>query len=87
MQSLLTVVTTGLAFIVSTKAYAADGEPPASPEVAAAIQPYLDQHKLAGVPTTTSVENDCARVPCRGGTPTPVSGAPGASAATGQVMG
>lgn len=30
-----------------TPAGAADG-PPASPEVAAALQPYLDQHKLAG---------------------------------------
>lgn len=27
---------------------AADGEPPASPEVAAALQPYFDQYKLAG---------------------------------------
>ncbi len=28
---------------------AADGNPPASPEVTAAMQPYLDSHKLAGV--------------------------------------
>ncbi|WP_165066741.1 serine hydrolase domain-containing protein [Paludisphaera rhizosphaerae] len=29
-------------------AAAADGEPPASPEIAAALQPYFDQYKLAG---------------------------------------
>ena len=50
MRSLLTVITSGMALIVSTTtAQAADGEPPASPEVTAAMQPYLDQYKLAGV--------------------------------------
>ncbi len=29
--------------------FAADSEPPASPEVAAAMQPYLDSHKIAGI--------------------------------------
>src|SRR5215216_903411 len=29
-------------------ALAADAQPPASPEVTAALQPYLDSHKLAG---------------------------------------
>jgi hypothetical protein len=36
-------------FAVTATARAADGEPPASPEVTAALQPYLDQYKLAGV--------------------------------------
>src|SRR5438132_5856512 len=38
-------------------------------------------------PAATSVENDCTRVPCVGGTPTPVSGAPGALPAMGHVSG
>lgn len=43
----------GLAVLVTlfstTAAYAADPEPAASPQVTAAMQPYLDSHKLAGV--------------------------------------
>src|SRR5207302_7343079 len=38
-------------------------------------------------PNATSVENDCTRGPCAGGVPTPVTGAPGASPAMGQVSG
>ena len=30
-------------------AFAADPEPPASPDVAAAMQPYFDSYKLAGI--------------------------------------
>jgi CubicO group peptidase (beta-lactamase class C family) len=33
----------------ASNAFATDGDPPASPEVTAAMQPYLDQYKLAGV--------------------------------------
>jgi len=32
-----------------TASFAADAKPPASPEVAAAMQPYLDSYKLAGM--------------------------------------
>ena len=32
-------------------------EPPASPEVAAAMQPYLDQYKLAGVVAVIADQN------------------------------
>jgi CubicO group peptidase (beta-lactamase class C family) len=50
MRNRLTAVILGLALIVLTASTdAADGEPPASPEVTAALQPYLDQYKLAGV--------------------------------------
>jgi CubicO group peptidase (beta-lactamase class C family) len=35
--------------VSSVHVYSAEGEPPASPEVTAAVQPYLDQHKMAGV--------------------------------------
>src|SRR5690348_2277376 len=49
--------------------------------------PQTPQHKVAGVPTATSVEKDCTRAPCTGGVPTPVSGAPGALPAIGQVSG
>jgi CubicO group peptidase (beta-lactamase class C family) len=34
--------------VLTTSTLAAGGEPPASPEVTAALQPYLDSHKLAG---------------------------------------
>src|SRR5690349_3961113 len=37
-----------VALAINTTA-AAESEPPASPEVTAAMQPYLDSHKLAGV--------------------------------------
>jgi len=32
-----------------TASFAADPEPPASPDVAAAMQPYLDSYKLTGM--------------------------------------
>src|SRR5437762_6295998 len=52
--------------------------------------PQTPQHKDFGVPTTTSVENDCTRVPWIGGVPSVESGVvpsgtPGASPAIGQV--
>src|ERR1700733_12909812 len=50
MRNRLATVAMGMALIVSTAAaYAADSEPPASPEVTAAMQPYLDQYKIAGI--------------------------------------
>jgi len=36
------------ALLASIGSVSAEGEPPASPEVAAAMQPYLDSYKLAG---------------------------------------
>src|SRR5579862_5535614 len=43
-------VALALALIVFTQsAFAADDQPPASPEVTAAMQPYLDSYKLAGI--------------------------------------
>jgi CubicO group peptidase (beta-lactamase class C family) len=50
MRNRLATVAMGMALIVSTAAaYATDSEPPASPEVTAAMQPYLDQYKIAGI--------------------------------------
>src|SRR5438105_2362908 len=50
MGSRLTTVAPGLVlFALTAPATAADGDPPASPKVTAAMQPYLDQYKLAGV--------------------------------------
>src|SRR3954451_16422075 len=50
MRNRLTTVGLGMTLIVLTAStYAADSEPSASPEVTAAMQPYLDQYKLAGV--------------------------------------
>jgi CubicO group peptidase (beta-lactamase class C family) len=50
MRHVLLIVAAGLPFIVSSAAApAADGSPPASSEVTAAMQPYFDQFKLAGV--------------------------------------
>jgi len=50
MRSKLTHVAAGLLLVVLTASrFAAGGEPPASAEVTAAMQPYLDQYKLAGV--------------------------------------
>jgi CubicO group peptidase (beta-lactamase class C family) len=50
MRNRLTTVELGMALIILTAStYAADSEPPASSEVTAAIQPYLDQYKFAGV--------------------------------------
>jgi CubicO group peptidase (beta-lactamase class C family) len=37
-----------LTLALSATTFAAESEPPASPEVTAAMQPYLDQYKLAG---------------------------------------
>jgi CubicO group peptidase (beta-lactamase class C family) len=42
------IITLATVFFVAT-GFAADPEPPASPEVAAAMQPYLDSYKLAGI--------------------------------------
>ena len=45
-----TIVVLGLVSIVLiTSTIAAETEPPTSPEVTAAMQPYLDHYKLAGV--------------------------------------
>src|SRR5437899_5159563 len=50
MTSKLVIVAIGLVLIVlALSAFAAEGQPPASPEVTAAMQPYLDSYKLAGV--------------------------------------
>src|SRR6266446_7137882 len=50
MRSKPTIVALGLVLIVLTETtFAAESDPPASPEVTAAMQPYLDQYKLAGV--------------------------------------
>ncbi|MDB5343341.1 MAG: estB 1 [Schlesneria sp.] len=46
----MTSITLCLTLIALTAtAFAADPEPPVSPEVTAAMQPYMDQYKLAGV--------------------------------------
>jgi CubicO group peptidase (beta-lactamase class C family) len=42
------IVTFVLLLALSASIFAAQSEPPASPEVTAAMQPYLDQYKLAG---------------------------------------
>ena len=50
MRSKFRIVVVGLVLIVLTAStFAAESDPPASPEVTAAMQPYLDQYKLAGV--------------------------------------
>ncbi len=50
MTSKLVNVAIGLVLIIlAPSAFAAEGQPPASPEVTAAMQPYLDSYKLAGV--------------------------------------
>jgi CubicO group peptidase (beta-lactamase class C family) len=50
MKSVLAIAALGTVLIVLTaRASAAGIGPPASPEVTTAMQPYLDQHKLAGV--------------------------------------
>ncbi len=50
MTNTRTAIAPGMAMIVLTaSSFAAAGDPPASPEVTAAMQPYLDQYKLAGV--------------------------------------
>jgi CubicO group peptidase (beta-lactamase class C family) len=46
----LTIVAPGLVlFVLTAPASAAESDPPASPEVTAALRPYLDQYKFAGV--------------------------------------
>ena len=50
MRNRLTAAALGMALIVLTvSTRAADSDPPASAEVTAAMQPYLDQYKLAGI--------------------------------------
>lgn len=50
MKARLTVLASLLTLVVlPSLTIAADADPPASPEVTAAVQPYLDQHKMAGV--------------------------------------
>ena len=50
MMSKLACVAIGLVlFVLAPSTFAAEGRPPASPEVTAAMQPYLDSYKLAGV--------------------------------------
>ena len=50
MRSKLASVAAGLVLVVLTAStFAAGNDPPASSEVTAAMQPYLDQYKLAGV--------------------------------------
>jgi len=38
-----------LLFVLPSSTFAADDQPPASPEVTAAMQPYMDSYKLAGI--------------------------------------
>src|SRR6516164_9783797 len=50
MRSELTIVALGLVlFVLPAPTFAGGNDPPASSEVTAAMQPYLDQYKLAGV--------------------------------------
>jgi CubicO group peptidase (beta-lactamase class C family) len=50
MRCKFRIVAIGLALIALTaSSFAAENAPPASPEVTAAMHPYLDQYKLAGV--------------------------------------
>lgn len=49
MRRSLSFVALALALVLLTASTVAADEPPASPEVAAALQPYFDQHKIAGV--------------------------------------
>src|SRR5580704_16662205 len=50
MRNKLTNIAVGLVlFVLPTSTFAADDDPPASPEVTAAMQPYLDHYKLGGV--------------------------------------
>ena len=50
MRGRLTVAALGMLLVVTiASTFAADNDPPSSPEVAAAMQPYLDHYKLAGI--------------------------------------
>ena len=66
-----------------------DGCVPDSIKYVPGLRGLVKLPKVNGVvaPKATSVENDCTRRPWTGGVPTPVSGAPGASPAMGQVSG
>ena len=56
MRSELTIVALGLMlFVLPAPAHAAEKDSPASSEVKAAVQPCLDQYKLAGVTGTVAV--------------------------------
>src|SRR5260221_8816569 len=46
--SFFTLITLATVFSAATS-FAAEPEPPASPEVATAMQPYLDSYKMAGI--------------------------------------
>jgi hypothetical protein len=62
MRSKFGIVVVGLVLIVVTASvFAAESDPPASPEVTAAMQPYLDQYKLAGVIGIIADRNGKAR--------------------------
>jgi hypothetical protein len=45
----ITIALALLLIVFAPSIFAADAQPPASPEVTAAMQPYLDSYKLAGV--------------------------------------
>jgi CubicO group peptidase (beta-lactamase class C family) len=47
-HNLTIIALTLLALVIVPSIFAADGEPPVSPEVTAAMRPYMDQYKLAG---------------------------------------
>src|SRR5271167_4429056 len=50
MTSKLVNFSFGLVLIgLAPSIFASEGQPPASPEVTAAMQPYLDSYKLAGI--------------------------------------
>src|SRR5580700_11162458 len=50
MRSKLTIVGLGLVWtILAAPTFAAEGDPPASAEVTAAMKPYLDGYKMAGI--------------------------------------
>jgi CubicO group peptidase (beta-lactamase class C family) len=49
MKALTLTALTVCLFAQSGPAFAADTDPPASPEVAAAMKPYMDSYKLAGI--------------------------------------
>ena len=50
MRTQLAFIATVLAsFILSASTFAAETDPPSSPEVTAAMKPYMDQYKLAGI--------------------------------------
>src|SRR5215470_4711684 len=46
-----------LTALAVTSGFASENEPPASPEVTAAMQPYLDSYKLAGIVSIIADKN------------------------------